>query len=147
MTNNIPLLRSYLWLPMAQEIQFTVNIRLSPLGYSISIVLWWWSLTSYCFFHGLPRWFSGKESACQCRRHRIDPWIRKISRRGGMETHFSILAGIIPWTEEPSGLMGSQRVKHHWVHKYRFSHSLCFQNQPSTGVGTIMFRTRPREST
>ena len=32
---------------------------------------------------------------------------------GGMETHFSILAGIIPWTEEPSGLMGSQRVKHH----------------------------------
>ena len=39
---------------------------------------------------------------------------------GGMETHFSILAGIISWTEEPSGLqpMGPQRVKHHWVHKY-----------------------------
>ena len=23
---------------------------------------------------GLPWWFSGKESACQCRRHRSDPW-------------------------------------------------------------------------
>ena len=32
----------------------------------------------------------------------------------GMATHCSILAGSIPWTEEPGGLqsMGSQRVKH-----------------------------------
>ena len=35
----------------------------------------------------LPRWHSGKESACQCRRHKrqwFDPWIRKIpwSREG-----------------------------------------------------------------
>ena len=30
---------------------------------------------------GLPRWCSGKESTCQCRRHkrrRFSPWIRKI---------------------------------------------------------------------
>ena len=30
---------------------------------------------------GLPRWHSGKESPCQCRRrkkHRFDPWVRKI---------------------------------------------------------------------
>ena len=29
----------------------------------------------------LPRWRSGKESTCQCgrcRRHRFDPWVRKI---------------------------------------------------------------------
>ena len=28
-----------------------------------------------------PRWLTGKESACQCRRHRrlgFDPWVRKI---------------------------------------------------------------------
>ena len=32
----------------------------------------------------------------------------------GMATRFSILAGKIPWTEEPGGLlsMGSQRVEH-----------------------------------
>ena len=27
---------------------------------------------------GLPRWLSGKESACQCRRHGFDPWSRNI---------------------------------------------------------------------
>ena len=27
---------------------------------------------------GLPQWLSGKGSACQCRRHRLDPWSRKI---------------------------------------------------------------------
>ena len=32
----------------------------------------------------------------------------------GMETHFSVLAWRIPWTQEPGGLqsMGSQRVRH-----------------------------------
>ena len=28
-----------------------------------------------------PRWFSGKESTCQCRRHGFDPWVRKIPWR------------------------------------------------------------------
>ena len=27
---------------------------------------------------GFPWWLSGKESACQCRRHGLDPWSRKI---------------------------------------------------------------------
>ena len=27
--------------------------------------------------NGLPWWLSGKESPCQCRRHRFDPWIGK----------------------------------------------------------------------
>ena len=33
---------------------------------------------------GLPRWLSGKESACQCRRHQrcgFNPWVRKIPWR------------------------------------------------------------------
>ena len=29
-------------------------------------------------FRGLPRWLSGKESACQCRRCSFDPWGEKI---------------------------------------------------------------------
>ena len=32
----------------------------------------------------LPRWLTGKESACQCRRHRrqrFSPWVRKIPWR------------------------------------------------------------------
>ena len=27
---------------------------------------------------GFPWWFRGKESTCQCRRFRFDPWVRKI---------------------------------------------------------------------
>ena len=35
---------------------------------------------SICMF-GLPRWCSGKEFTCQYRRHRYDPWVRKIPWR------------------------------------------------------------------
>ena len=34
--------------------------------------------------HGLPRWHSGKESSCQCKRHgrhRFNPWVEKIPWR------------------------------------------------------------------
>ena len=31
--------------------------------------------------YGLPRWLSGKESACQCRRREFNPWVRKIPWR------------------------------------------------------------------
>ena len=31
---------------------------------------WWWPW--------LPRWHSGQEFDCQCRRHRFNPWVRKI---------------------------------------------------------------------
>ena len=33
------------------------------------------------FFWALPRWLSRKESACQCKRHGFDPWVRKIPWR------------------------------------------------------------------
>ena len=60
---------------------------------------------------GFPGGTSGKEPACQSRRHWFDPWIRKSPWKG-MTTHSSILAWKIPWTEEPGGLqsIGWQRV-------------------------------------
>ena len=62
---------------------------------------------------GLPRWLSGKEPTCQCKRCRSDPW-GEDSLEEGMATCSSIVAWRIPWTEEPGGLqfMGSQRVGH-----------------------------------
>ena len=59
---------------------------------------------------GLPWWLSGRESACQCRRHKFDPWVGKIPAEGnGYLLH--ILAWDIPWTEEAGGLqsMGLQK--------------------------------------
>ena len=32
---------------------------------------------------GLPSGLSGKESSCQCRGHRFDPWSRNIPQDGG----------------------------------------------------------------
>ena len=39
---------------------------------------------------GLPRWHNGKESICQCKRHRSDSWIGKIPWR--RKWHSSVLA-------------------------------------------------------
>ena len=36
---------------------------------------------------GLPWWLSGKEPACQCRRHRFNPWSGKMPRSN--EAHVS----------------------------------------------------------
>ena len=47
-----------------------------------------------------------------------ETWVRSLNQEDsldkGMANHSSILAWIIPWTEEPGGLqsVGSQRVRH-----------------------------------
>ena len=76
-------------------------------------------LSTHLYVYGLCKWFSGKESTCQCsrhRRHKFDPWVEKIPwRRSWQPIQYSCLE--IPWTEEPGGLhsMGSQRAGHDWV--------------------------------
>ena len=52
----------------------------------------------------LQRWLSGKESACQCKRLRFDPRVRKIPPEKGLAPQSSILAWEIPWTEAAGGL-------------------------------------------
>ena len=59
------------------------------------------------FQNGLPRWCSGKESVCQCRRHGFHPWVGKILwRRDWQPTPVFLpgefhgqrsLAGYSPW--------------------------------------------------
>ena len=51
---------------------------------------------------------SSKESACQCRKHRFDPWVGSLEE--GMATHSSVLAWRIPWTEEPGRLQSALSV-------------------------------------
>ena len=51
-------------------------------------------------------WLSGKESACQCRRPGLDPWVGKIPWRSKCNPlQYSCLR--IPWTEEPGGLQST----------------------------------------
>ena len=50
-------------------------------------------------------WYSGKELACQWRRHGFDPSLgQQDPLEKEMATHSSILAWKIPWTEEPGRL-------------------------------------------
>ena len=75
---------------------------------------------------GLPRWLSGKESACQGKRYRrcgFDPWVGKIPWRRKWQPTPAFLPGIsknsrLLLTKEPGGLqfMGSQRVGHDRAH-------------------------------
>ena len=64
---------------------------------------------------GFPGGISGKEPACQCRRHEM--WIRSLgwedSLEEGMATHSS-MGQRIPKTEEPGGLqsIGLKTVEH-----------------------------------
>ena len=68
-------------------------------------------------FRGLPRWYSGQESTCQCRRCRFHPWVRKIPwSRKWQPTPVSLpgeshgqrsLVSYSPW--------GCERVGHDWA--------------------------------
>ena len=76
-----------------------------------------------CSRNGFPKWCSGKEPTCQCRRSRFNPWAGNIPLKKEMATHSSILAWEIPRAEEPGWLqsMGSQRVGHDWAHIHKCS--------------------------
>jgi len=65
------------------------------------------------FLLGFSGGTSGKESTCQCRRHKgcaFDPWVGKIPWRRAWQPTLVFLPGESPWTEEPDGLqsMGLQ---------------------------------------
>ena len=83
----------------------------------------------YSHYKGFLNGSAGKESACQCRRHRKQE--TRVWFLGGddpleeeMATYPSILAWEVPWTEEPGGLqsMRLQRVGHAWVTKHACIH-------------------------
>ena len=64
------------------------------------------------FLLGLPRWLSGKGSTCQCRKHRFNPWVRRIPwRREWLSTPLFLpgeshgqrtLVGYSPWSHKES---------------------------------------------
>ena len=61
---------------------------------------------------GLPRRTSGKEYACQGRRHK-KTWVQSLGWEDpleeGMATHFNILAWRIPWKRSLAGYSPQNR--------------------------------------
>ena len=78
---------------------------------------------------GLPKWLSGKESDCQCRRRGFDPWVGKIPWRRTWQPTPVILALEISWTEEPAGYSpwGHKRVRHDLVTE---QNNKCTEERP-----------------
>ena len=76
----------------------------------------------------LPRWLSGKESSCRCRRHRIDPWVGKIAWRKKWQPTPIFLP------EKSYGQeSGRQRVRHNRV----------IEQILGTEVGIVDFENKP----
>ena len=70
-------------------------------------------------YNEFPRWVGGKESACHCRRHRFNPWVREIP-------------GSRKWQHPPVLLPGESRRQRNLLHNWAYFHSsvLCC---PSNG--------------
>jgi len=73
-----------------------------------------WTDLNWKIVSGLPKWLSGKESACQCKRYEFNPWVGRIVWRRKWQLTPVFLPGKSPWTQKPGGLqsVGSQRVRH-----------------------------------
>ena len=90
-------------------------------------VLHCWMLPFDTGIHGLPRWLSDKEPACQCWRRKkfeFDPWVGKIPWKRAWQPTIVFLPGESPWTER--SLTGyspwGHKVGHNWAPKHTQQH-------------------------
>ena len=98
----------------------------------------------------LPWWLSGKESACQCRRHESDPWSRKIPHAEGQLSPCATATEPVlkprgcnywsphSWEPVPSNKRSppqweahAQQLKDPTLHNYR---KACIATKPSTEI-------------
>ena len=89
--------------------------------------LWSW-LRCVPIKHRIPRWLSGKESACQCRRHRrwgFKPWVGKNPWRRKWQ-HVPVSMPGKSQGQRRLQSMGLQRVGHNWA----YTHAKCGHSPP-----------------
>ena len=104
-------------------------------------------LSSNFFFLGLPGWLSGKESACQCRRHRFHPWVGKVPwRRKLQPTPVFLpgkphgprsLVGYSPWGHKE---LDTKQLSRPWQQRFFiFTHSPRTLPVSAEGQTTLRF--------
>ena len=88
--------------------------------------------------NGLPWWFRGKESTCQCRRHGFDPWVRKIPWRRKWQPTSVFL---------PGKSHGQRSLEGYslWCRK-RVGHDLGTKQQPQQMNGEFVNEQSPQRS-
>ena len=87
-------------------------------------------IMSISLFFKLPRWLSGKESACQCRRWRFNPWVRKTHWRRTWQLTPVLLPGKSHRQRSLVGLqfMGPQSIRHNLLTKQQIFSSQFIKN-------------------
>ena len=81
---------------------------------------------------GLPWWLSSKESACQCRRHRFNPWVRKIPWRRKRQPTSVFLPGdshgqrsLVSYSPWGHRVMFNLRTKQQQTHTQGLGRCVC----------------------
>ena len=100
--------------------------------------------TNYYINMGLPRWLSGKESTCQCRKCGFNPWVGKVpwSRK------WQPIPGILPRKSHGQrSLMGhiprgSQKVGHNLGSKPQKGLYMCLLYQLTHEFSSFVSRFR-----
>ena len=89
---------------------------------------------------GLPKWLSGKEVSCQCRKSEFDPWIRKIPWRRKWQPTPIFLAGKSygQWSREGYSPWGCKRVRQDWASTNMHLHIYAYFMKSH-----IIFHTNP----
>ena len=80
-------------------------------------------------YAGLPWWLRGKESAYQCRRHRFNPWYRKIPHAAKQLNPWATTTEPVLWS--PWDALLSQRVT---TMEARVPWSPCSSTRKATAV-------------
>ena len=104
---------------------------------------------------GFPRWYSGKQSDCQCRRCKrqsLDPWVRKLTwRRKWQPTPVFLpgeshgersLAGHSPQGHKKTRLSlhaCAYTHTHTHTHTQRNTKALSYNNYFSVGIGLVIW--------
>ena len=106
-------------------------VRLYSL-YRIWIVLEYGWLIVHCAYDththihtqmGLLRWHSGKEFTCQCKRHGLNPLMRRSPRgRNGKPLQYSCMENSMDRGAWWAIVHGVTKVRHSWVTEHTYTH-------------------------
>ena len=92
----------------------------------------WW-ISSWLLSQQLPRWRSGEESACRCRRFRFSPWVGKILWRRASRHALVFLLGKF---HGPRSLAGYSPWGHKESDTPKHAHTCTFRHQGGMCVCT-----------
>ena len=132
---------------MCQALGSKQDTRQSEVSAPMEFTLWWGEQTTnkinklYIVSEVFPRWRSGQEAVCQCRRRKrlgLDPWVEKIPNRRKYQPTPVFLSGKFHGR-------GARRATVHGVTKSWTGLSVCIHARAHIHAHIVFERTRSAE--